>query len=255
MSDSESTFPAQLVRLWGVADSSGLGRPAALTLPRILEVATTLADADGLAGVSLPKIAKRLDVTPMSLYRHVGSKDELLQLLQDRGVGDPPPAITSGLRRGLSEWACALRRVYDRHPWLVDIPISGPPAGPKQLAWLEAALRVLRDTGLNWHEKVGIATLLSGYVRQSTQLTQELSHGRGDVDQATAEREYGAALARLVDPATYPELAELFGSDTFTDPPDMSAADPAAHPDFAFGLEAILDAVDVAVTRANPKSR
>ena len=251
MSDSDSTFPAQLARLWRISESSGLGRPAALTLPRILDTAIELADADGLVGVSLPKIAKRLDVTPMSLYRHVGSKDELLQLMQDHAAGAPPAVEQADVRAGLAEWARALRRVNGRHPWLVHVPISGPPAGPRQLAWLESALRIMRDTGLNWHEKAGFATLLSGYVRQSTQLTQELANGRGDTDQATAEREYGEALARLIDAATYPETAALFDSDTFTDPPDLATVDPARHPDFIFGLEAILDAVDVAVTRAN----
>ena len=53
-------------------------------------------------------------------------------------------------------------------------PISGPPAGPNQIAWMETALRVLRDTGLDWPDKVGIMMLLSGYVRHTALLAQEL---------------------------------------------------------------------------------
>jgi AcrR family transcriptional regulator len=172
-----------LDRLWGTdRPPSRLGRPAGLDLRRILDVAVTLADTGGLAAVTLPKIAGELGVTGMSLYRHVGSKDELLVLMTDAGLGPPPDLGTPadlglprdpglprdlgpasvGWREGLRRWAHAEHAVYRRRPWLARVAISGPPSDPNQLAWMEAALAALRDTGLGWDAKVRVLTLISG---------------------------------------------------------------------------------------------
>ena len=83
-------IPVELRRMWGLPSSSGLGRPAQLDLPRVLRTAVRLADRRGLEGVSLPKIANALGYTTMSLYRYVGCKDELLSLMRDFAIGDPP---------------------------------------------------------------------------------------------------------------------------------------------------------------------
>ncbi|MEK8173536.1 TetR/AcrR family transcriptional regulator [Streptomyces sp. M19] len=66
--------------------------PAALDTERVVRTGVELADRDGLGGATLPKIAKELGVSPMSLYRHVGSKDELLVLMRDVAIGPPPEA-------------------------------------------------------------------------------------------------------------------------------------------------------------------
>lgn len=249
----EDEVPASLRRLWGLSTSSRLGRPAELDLQQVLRSAVELADRGGLAKVTLPRIAKALGYTAMSLYRHVGSKDELLMLMRDFASG-PPPAITSppeAWRAGLREWARAERRLYQRRPWLARVPISGPPAGPNQIAWMETALRILRGTGLDWAQKVGILTLVSGYVRNATLLSQELAHGRerAGIDQAQSEERYGSSLAKLVDPARFPEMARLFASGLFQAPVGPASDDSAKDPDFSFGLEQTLDGVAAAVGR------
>ena len=97
---------------------------------RVVRAVVELADRDGLAGVTLPKVAAALGFTGMSLYRHVGSKDELLTLMVDAALG-PPPALpeSSGWRADMRHWAGAERDVYRRRPWLVRVPVSGPPSG------------------------------------------------------------------------------------------------------------------------------
>lgn len=250
--------PASLRRLWGLSVGSRRGRPAELDVQRVLRSAVELADRDGLGRVTLPRIAKALGYTAMSLYRHVGSKDELLVLMQDFASG-PPPAIAGraqAWRSGLRQWACAERRLYERRPWLARVPISGPPAGPNQIAWMEAGLRTLRGTGLDWAQKLGILSLVTGYVRNASLLSQELARGRdrAGMNQAEAERHYGASLAKLVDPRHFPEVAALFASDLFQAPHGAASADAAEDPDFRFGLERILDGVASAVARA-PRAR
>ncbi|MFD8493427.1 TetR/AcrR family transcriptional regulator [Amycolatopsis sp. NPDC059657] len=229
-------LPDQLRRLWGVPLESRLGRPAELDVARVVGAAVDLADRDGLAGVTLPKVAKELGVTPMSLYRYVGSKDELLVLMRDFAVG-PAPEISpdAGWREGLTLWAYAELAVYQRRPWLPQVPVSGPPSGPNQIAWMESALRVLRDTGLAWPSKVGTLMLFSGYNRNHALLFQELGE-----DRVEEEQRYGMALMKLIDPERFPETAKLFASPTFQTPGD----------DYAFGLERLLDGTEAAIARA-----
>jgi AcrR family transcriptional regulator len=167
----------------------------------------------------------------MSLYRYVGSKDELLVLMLDFAVGAPPEIATAPgeWREGLRQFASAERRLNHRRPWLARVPISGPPAGPNQIAWLETALRILRDTGLGWAEKVGIMTLISGYVRHMTLLSQDLERGRDGtgLDQAQAEQRYGRSLAKLIEPDRFPEMAQLVASGIFEPPAEQVRDDPA----------------------------
>lgn len=244
MADKE--LPVGLRRLWRIASSTRLGRNPELDVDRVVRTAVELADRDGLEGASLPKVAKALGFTAMSLYRHVGSKDELLELMFDLAFadfGDVDPA-PGQWRRGLRQWAGELRILYHRRPWLVRAPISGPPAGPHQIAFMDTGLRAMRDTGIGWSEKVGVMMLITGWVRHTAALDLDLAHGREGTghNQAQAELHYGRSLARLVDPAQYPEMAALLASDVFGhNQPDTD--DPAAQPDFVFGLERILDGV------------
>jgi AcrR family transcriptional regulator len=235
--------PDALRRLWRLEEQTRMGRPAVLDVEQVVTAAVGLADADGLGGVTLPKIAKTLGVTSMSLYRYVGSKDELLTLMADAAIGPPPDIESLAWRSALGVWLRAQLFVHQQRPWLVRVPVSGPPSGPGQLAWMDCGLRAMRETGLSWKAKIGVLTVLGGHVRQSALLNQELAEGRGEgVDQATAERDYGRALFRLVTPERFPEAAQLFASQVFESTSDD---------DFEVGLELILDGIAFAVREIN----
>jgi AcrR family transcriptional regulator len=252
----DEAVPVELRRLWGLTTPSRLGRPAGLDVEQVVAAAIDLADRDGLPGVTLPKVAAALGCTPMALYRHVGSKDELVQLMRDRALGDPPaidPAL--GWRDGLREWSRAERRVNHRRPWLASAPIAGPPAGPHMVAWLETGLSILRDTGLSWADKIGVLTLLTGWVRYSTLLAEETAHARRPTghDQPTAERAYAQALTRLITPTHYPELSLLLASPLFHSPP-AAPASPEDDPDFTRGLDHILGGITTTITATHDLS-
>ena len=250
-------IPIGLQRLWGLTRTATLGRPAELDVARVVQAAVRIADRNGMAGVTLPAIAKSLGYTTMSLYRHIGSKDELLVLMRDAAAG-PPPAISTTedrWRDGLRQWAAAERRLYERRPWLARLPIPGPPSGPSQVAWMETALRILRGTGLDWGEKIGVLLLVSGYVRNAALLAQDLEQARtaSGIGQADAERRYGRSLARLVDPARFPEVARLVASGLFVARRGRRRRETALDPDFRFGLERILDGIGVAIDGRRPQ--
>lgn len=242
--------PAELRRLWGISASLRLGRPAELDVRRVVETAVELADRNGLAGVTLSKVAAALGFTSMSLYRYVGSKGELLRLMSNAALGTPPDTAHCRMawRDALRHWAHALRERYLHRPWLARVPQSGPPSGPHEIAWLDTGLRALLGTGLEWGEKLNAVSVISGYVRHAAVQEQDLAAGRPEgQDQADAERDYGRALVRLVDPELFPEAAGLFASGLFETSPD---AGEGPDDDFTFGLELILDGVATVISRA-----
>ncbi|MDA2804676.1 TetR/AcrR family transcriptional regulator [Nocardiopsis suaedae] len=243
--------PALLGRLWRLPAGGRLGRRPELDVERVVRTAVDLADRDGLAGATLAKVAKELGVTAMSLYRHVGSKDDLVVLMVDAADGPPPELDVpeGGWREGLRAWAHALREVHRRHPWLADVPFTGPPSGPNAIAWLDAGLRALRGTRLDEGDKVGVQMVLAGYVQRTSAAERQMVEAmRGATDQASVERDYGRTLARFVDPDRFPDAARLFASEVFEHPPE-GAEDPAEH-DFTFGLELILDGTAAAIETA-----
>jgi AcrR family transcriptional regulator len=242
---TDREISADLRRLWRVPTSTQLGRPAELDVDRVVRAAVDLADRDGLAGVTLQKVAQELGFTKMSLYRHVGSKDELFELMADHANGPAPDLDTdAGWRDGARRWAQAIRARYVAHPWLVDIPMSGPPRGPNAISWMDALLRVLRDTGLDLGTQAGVLTVISGYLRNAIAMAREFEK-RSGLSQPQVEQNYGRALAELVDPTRFPDAARLFAAGTFE--PQPAPTDALADPDFTFGLELILDGVATAI--------
>ncbi|MFC7655745.1 TetR/AcrR family transcriptional regulator [Pseudonocardia benzenivorans] len=74
----------------------------------MVRAAVEIADADGLAAVSMARVAERLGNAPMALYRHVRSKSELLILMADLAMEGPPPLPAgSGWRPALTAWPAA----------------------------------------------------------------------------------------------------------------------------------------------------
>ena len=242
--DSGTGLPASIEAAWGLRERPNKGPKRGLSLERIVEAAVKVAASDGLAAVSMNRVATDLGVSTMSLYRYVAAKDELLALMVDAAGGPPPvaPAPDEGSRVGLSRWAWAELEVYRRHPWALRIPIGGPPTTPNQIAWLEQGLRCLRDTGLAESEKLSVILLLTGFVRNSATLEAELSEAflaSGSTAQAVMSG-YGRLLARLTDAQRFPALHAVI---------EAGVLDQADHPDaeFIFGLERVLDGIDALV--------
>jgi len=132
---AEAELPATVAAAWGVRERSQKGPKPALSLARIVDAGVRVADSEGLDAVSMGRVAALLDTAPMSLYRHVSSKDELVRLMVDAAWGDSPGPTLAGedWRAGLSRWAWAMRAALRRHPWAAHIPISGLPIMPREI--------------------------------------------------------------------------------------------------------------------------
>src|SRR5580692_1842546 len=160
-------LPGSVAAAWGVRERPHKGPKPALSLSRIVDAGVRVADSEGLDAVSMGRVAAELGTAPMSLYRHVSAKEELLRLMVDAAWGDSPGPLAPGenWRAGLSRWAWALRAGARRHPWVVRIPISGLPILPREIAWFEDALACMHGTGLTEPRKASVVMLLAGYVR------------------------------------------------------------------------------------------
>jgi AcrR family transcriptional regulator len=249
-----TTLPGSVAAAWGVRERPHKGPKPGLSLGRIVEAAVRVADTEGLDAVSMGRVATELGTAPMSLYRHVSAKEELLTLMVDAAWGPAPdrpvpdgpapdgPVPGEGWRAGLARWAWALRVGARRHPWVVRIPLNGLPIMPNEVAWFENALACLAGTGLSEARKASVIMLLAGYVRNMA--TTEADIGAAirasglDPDQWMAS--YPRMLAELADPLRFPALTRFIAAGVFevADDPDD---------EFIFGLDRILDGVAVLI--------
>src|SRR6185437_7160180 len=159
-------LPPSLELLWGLREPGSRGPRRGLTLARIVDAGIHVAQTEGVGALSMARIAKELGVGTMSLYRYVASKDELLTTMVDAGLGaPPPPAAGEDWRAGLTRWAVGVRAAYQANPWALRVPISGPPLGPNNVAWLDNALATMAGAPLTEQEKLSCVMLVSGFVR------------------------------------------------------------------------------------------
>jgi AcrR family transcriptional regulator len=121
-----------------------------LTRTAIVEVALRILDAEGVDGLSMRRIAQELDTGPSSLYAHVSSKDELLELLLDRIAGGVPVPAPDPER-----WQDQLKQIArDTHRSLVEhadiarAALANIPTGPNALRVAEGMLTILLAGGL-----------------------------------------------------------------------------------------------------------
>ncbi|WP_459650554.1 TetR/AcrR family transcriptional regulator C-terminal domain-containing protein [Kitasatospora sp. Ki12] len=138
-----------------------------LTRARIVAAAVQVADAEGLAAMSMRRVATDLGVATMSLYRHVPGKDELLRLMMDVAFGEQPlpESPASGWREGLETVARLQWRIYRRHPWLAStMSFTRPVLAPDAALHTERSMAALAGLGLSWDEMAQAAVALAAFV-------------------------------------------------------------------------------------------
>jgi AcrR family transcriptional regulator len=243
---SGSGDPARsMALLWRTTERAGR---SGLSVDRIVEAAIAVADEEGLGALTMRRVAERLGVGTMSIYTHVPSKAELIDVMLDTVLAEVtrPAAQPDGWRARLERVARELQALYHRHPWLLQVATARPPMGPNVIAKYERELRAVDGIGLTDLEMDSIVTLINGFVHGAV---------RGTIEAAEAEKRTGMTdeqwwyrqaplLERVLDPSRFP-LAARVGSAAGEE--HQAVSDPA-H-DFEFGLQRVLDGIEALVRK------
>ncbi|MEU6069436.1 TetR/AcrR family transcriptional regulator [Streptomyces sp. NPDC047082] len=144
------------------------GQPSGLDRERITEVTVRLLDADGLAKFSMRRLAAELNVTAMSVYWYVDTKDDLLELALDAVFGGlrlpDPEAGDEDWRDQLRALATEYRVLLVRHPWLSPLAGRYLNIGPNSLAFSRVVRQIIRRTGLPAHGVTGAISAVFQFV-------------------------------------------------------------------------------------------
>jgi AcrR family transcriptional regulator len=212
-----------------------------LTRERIVRAAIDLADAEGLAALSMRRLATHLDAATMSLYRHVRGREELVLFMIDEALGTEafPPTPAPTWRAGLETAARMQWRVFVRHPWLAPMmSVTRPQLAPNALAHTEWVLGSLSGLGLDPGEMLLIHVMLFSYVRGiATNLESE----------AEAQRETGVDSDEWME-SQWSTISRLFGAGRFSQLllglSDTDGFDFDLEGLFEFGLTRLLDGLE-----------
>jgi AcrR family transcriptional regulator len=130
--------------VWGVTVTPARGPRPRFNVHQVAQAAIELADADGLAAVTMANVAVSLELTTTALYRYVDAKETLIELMVDDAAGPPPSlALTADWRAPVRVWTAAMWDCYRAHPWLNDVRPTRFPRCPNAIAWVESLLTIL----------------------------------------------------------------------------------------------------------------
>jgi AcrR family transcriptional regulator len=233
-----------LALLWRTHERPNRGGKSGLSVDRIVSAAITIADADGLAALSMRRVAEHLGVGTMSLYTHVPGKGELIDVMLDTVIGevDLPDELAGGWRARLESIARANWALYHRHPWLLQLATGRPPLGPNVIAKYDYELRAVDEIGLDDVEMDSVITLVLGHVEGAARRALEASQAEQRTG-VSDEQWWGASapiLSRVFDANRYPTAARVGAAAGEA----YGAAYDAEHA-FEFGLQRVLDGIAV----------
>lgn len=158
----------------------------------VVTTAIAIADADGLAAVTVRALAQALGLTTMSVYTHVNSRDDLLVLMADHVHARLP--LRSFGRTG---WRLRVRRVaednlalFRTHAWMLDIDDQRTALGPGTIAKYDHELRAFDGTDIGDLDRDAALTFLLDFVRASAGRIVKTSAPAafGDAWEQSAER-------------------------------------------------------------------
>ena len=203
-----------------------------LTTEAVLRAAVGVADAGGVAAVTMRSVAKELGVEAMSLYHHVEGKEAILDGIVDLVFAEIPLSPEGeGWRAAMRHRASSTRAVLGRHSWALGMLDSRAAPGPATLRHHDAAIGVLRAGGFDLATAASALSLLDsyvyGFVLQERSLPFASREELGDVA--------GGMLARMPADA-FPHLTAMIDH-------VVQRGDDGGD-EFAVGLELVLDALD-----------
>jgi AcrR family transcriptional regulator len=181
------------------------------------------------------RIAAELGSAAMSLYRHVYSKDDLLDLMLDMAFGEIalPEHPSGDWQADLRLFAHTTHAALKLHPWLIPLLTSRPTLGPNYLRWFEFALATVSGLGLEMKTMMRMFGAIYAYVTGATgyELAEEENTRRTGLSEEDKHRYATPYVQQVIAGGRYPNFARFFEEGTPAD----------ADRNFAFGLDCLLE--------------
>ncbi|MDX3584006.1 TetR/AcrR family transcriptional regulator [Streptomyces europaeiscabiei] len=229
---------AVIPSVWARPRRPGRERPA-LTRDLIVAEAVRLLDEEGADALSMRRLGARLNVGATSMYSHVASRDELIELLVDRIYGEmevPGPEAAQDWRAAAARCAHGIRATILRHPWIAPmLGEVGVSLGPNSLRLTESMLAMLHTAGFTLDRADHAVRILFAYVlgmttTEAAWLTMLARSGRSPEDWT---RQVGPAIERAT--RDHPHLSRRYAEQAGAESADV------VQDNFDHGLQWILD--------------
>ena len=208
-----------------------------LNRERIVRAAIAVTDLEGLAVLSMRRVATDLGVATMSLYRHVSGKDELTLRMVDAVFAEQPlPRLPTAWRARMELAARSMWTVFRRHPWAAEfMSMTRPQVLPHILPYAECSISTLRGLGFESQELIHIHLSVFGHVRGvalTLQPEEQAQRDTGMTNDEWMETQVGE-LRRVVATGRFPAFAWLVQQTFDYDLDEV----------FEYGLQRLLDGV------------
>ncbi|MGW2706876.1 TetR/AcrR family transcriptional regulator [Streptomyces sp. NPDC001340] len=203
-----------------------------LNRDQIVEAAIELLDAEGVEGLSMRRLGKRLGSAATAVYWHVGSKENLVVLAADRVWGeiellDP---VESGWRVAARALVQDTYAMVKRHPWLVPAISTHFVYGPGMARFQDHSYAIYEVAGFKGRDLDWAVNAAFTFVAGTALL---------DATQAAVARAGDSAADVLAEAneiaSRYPRLRARLEERLGADPVELLSEK------FAFGVEVILD--------------
>jgi AcrR family transcriptional regulator len=201
----------------------------------VLRAAIALADEAGIESLSMRKLAEELGVVPMALYKHVASKEELLDGMIDIMVGEiDPPAADADWKVAIRQRILSARSSLRRHPWAAGAIESRTDPSPAMLAYIDSMIGMFLADGfsidLTHHALHALGSRLYGF-------TPEIF----DDSQGLDPQALATLVAQLKD--SFPHVTKLAQA-VYHDAASVVGQGCDDQFEFEFALDLLLDGLD-----------
>jgi AcrR family transcriptional regulator len=208
-------------------------KKAPLTRDRVLDAAITLAARDGIESLTMRRLGEELGAGPMSLYRHVANKEDLIDGIVDlvfTEIGLPPDGVD--WKEAMRRRAISVRDVLSRHRWAIGLMESRRNPGPANLRHHDAVIGCLLAGGFDIAMVAHAYSLLDSYIYgfAATQINLPF-----ETDEEVAE--VAETMLRPFPLNAYPNLMQMLTGHVMK--PGYDYGD-----EFAYGLDLILDGLE-----------
>lgn len=203
---------------------------------RVLDTAVLLADEQGLEALSMRRLGQALGVEAMSLYKHVRSKEDILDGIVDRVVSEiEAPDLRAEWQDAIRRRALSAHKVLMRHPWATMLLVSRKNMGPAMLRYVDATIGCLTQAGFSYPLADHAWNAIDSYVYGFT--LQQLNFPFQPHEYAAAAKQF----LPMLPPGLYPHLRGM--SEQI-----ISGAHDGLH-ELSFGLSLLLAGLEQLLPR------